>query len=124
MLAQNNQLWLLFIDDSFQQFGYDKRLYLPLRIDLDAAVGAERQCSADLFLAAFVANLNGNHFRRNSRFFQAYRLFNGNFTKGVDGHLDVIKVNIATIGFGAYLHVVINDALYGNTNLHGFSIDI
>ena len=76
-----------------------------------------------MLLTTFTANRNGDDFGSNTGLFQAHCLFDSNFAKWVDGHLDVIEINISTIGFGADFDVVINNALNGNKNLHGFSID-
>ena len=121
--AQDNQLRLLLVDNALQQFGHYQRLHAAFRLNLNAAIGAQRQRGTNLLLAGLFTHRYSDHLSGGTGFLEAHGFFYSNFTEGVDGHLDVIEVNITTIGFGANLDVVINDALNGNKNLHGFSID-
>ena len=120
LLAQDDKLRLFLVYDGLEQLCYDKRLDRSLGFDLDTAIGTQCQSGANLLLTGFVADGHGDDFCGNTCFLEPDRLLDGNFTERVDGHLDVVQVNITTIGFGANLDVVVNDALNSNKNLHGF----
>jgi hypothetical protein len=123
LLPEYNQLRLLFIDDRLEQFGNNQWLYSTGSFDLNATVSAKCQSGANLFLTAFISYRDGDDLCCDTGFLEAHSFLYGYFTKGVDGHFDVIKVNVSTIGFSADLDVVVNNTLNGNKNLHGFSID-
>ncbi len=88
---------------------------------MDAAVGAQGKCGTNLFLTGLFTHGNSDHLCRDSSFLQSYRLFHGDLTERVDGHFDVVQVNVTAIALGTDFDVIVNDAFNGNKNLHRIS---
>jgi hypothetical protein len=70
-----------------------------LGLDQDAAICADGQCRADSIGGLGHAYRNDHHFGSLARFAQAHCLFHRDFAEGVDGKLDVGKIDTAVVGF-------------------------
>src|SRR5690606_27615493 len=89
LLAQNDQLGLLFVYHGLQQLGCGQGLNLFVSLDQDATIGAQSQGSTNLLLCGLRTDGNNHDFRRNALLFQAHSLFNCDFAEGIHCHFDV-----------------------------------
>ena len=118
LLAQNDQLRLLFVDQRFEQLGHSQWLQFFSGVHQNGAVCAYGHGGAQGFLALRHAAADGDDFGGGAFFFEPGGFFNGNFVKRVHAHLDVGDVHTATVSFDAHLDVVVHHAFDGYQNLH------
>ena len=78
--------------------------------------------SAEWLLAGVVAGRKHDHLIGLAGFFRAQGLFQRDFVKGVDAHLDAIGFNAAAVAFHANADVIVHDALDSDQYLHGKSL--
>jgi len=97
LLAQDDQTWLLFINQSFEQLGNCQRLQFFCRFDQDSAIGTNGHGGAQCFLALCDAARHSDDFSGNALLFQTHRFFDCNFVKRVHAHFDVGNVHARAV---------------------------
>ena len=106
-----------FVDDFTRQW-----LQLDIAFDQDASVCTQSHGGANLLLSLLRPHGDSDDFSHYAFFFQANRLFNGNFTKRIDGHFCVGNVDTCTVRLRTYFYVVIDNALDCYKYFHGLPI--
>jgi hypothetical protein len=84
LFAQDDQTGLLFVHQSFEQFGHGQRLQFQVSggLDQNAAVGTDGHRGAQGFLALGHAARDSDDFGSKTFFFQAHGFFDGDLVKG------------------------------------------
>ncbi|MOA18034.1 hypothetical protein D3C78_1383190 [compost metagenome] len=118
LLAEDHQLRLFLVDQRLQQLGHGQRLQLGVGLDQHAAVGADGHGGAQRLLALRNAARNRHDFSDGTLLFEPGRFFDGDFVKGVHGHLHIGDIHASLIRLDAHLDVVVNDALDRYQHLH------
>src|SRR5690606_28697785 len=116
LLAKDDQLRLLLVDNRLEQLGHGQGVQFVSGLDQDGTVGAQGQCGTQLFLGSGRPYGNGNNFANDAFFLQAYGLFHGNFAEGVHGHLDVGEIDAGVVRLDANLDVVVDHSFDGDEN--------
>ena len=78
--------------------------------DMNGAIGTQRQRGTQLLLSGLGPDGHRDDFRGDTFLLQPHRLFHGDLTERVHGHLDVGQVDVGVIRLDADLDVVVNDA--------------
>ncbi|MNQ84919.1 hypothetical protein D3C85_1000640 [compost metagenome] len=118
LLAEDHELRLLLVDQGLQQLGHGQGLQFGVGLDEHAAIGANGHGGAQRLLALRNAAGNRHDFGDRALFLQAGRFFDGDFVKGVHGHLHIGDIHASLIRLDAHLDVVVNDALDRYQHLH------
>lgn len=93
LLAEDDQLRLLLVDNGFQRLGYGQGIQLVSGFDQDGAVGTQGQGSTQLLLSSGRADGDNNDLGGNALFLQAYGFFHGDFA---EGFMDILTLARST----------------------------
>ena len=118
LLAKDNELRALLVDNGFQQLRDRERLNFVVGLNQNATVCAHRECGADGLLTLLRADRNRDDFRRSTRLLKAHGFFDGNLVEWVHRHFHVGGLDACLIRLHADFDVVIDHALDGNEHLH------
>ncbi len=99
LLAEDDELRALLLDDLLEDLGDREGLDRLVGLDEDAAVGAHGKRGAERLLGLLRADRDGHDLGRLALLLQADRLFNSDLVEGVHGHLDVGELDSDPSGF-------------------------
>mmetsp|Transcript_69670 Transcript_69670/g.194756 ORF Transcript_69670/g.194756 Transcript_69670/m.194756 type:complete len:310 (-) Transcript_69670:72-1001(-) len=122
LLAEQNDIRCLLLDDLLQQLRHGKRLELLVQTHVgghvDAAVSTHGESRPDLLLRVLRADRHGHDLRRGLSLLHADRLLHGDLAEGVHRHLHVRELDALFIGRDAHLDGIVDDPLDSDENLH------
>jgi hypothetical protein len=118
LLAQQDQAGLLLVDQRLQQLGHRQRLQFFGGLHQDGAIGADRHCGAQGFLALRDAAGHRDDFGGDALFLQPHGLFDGDLVERVHAHLHIGDVHTRVVRFHPDFHVVIHHPLDRYQDLH------
>ena len=121
LLAQDDQLRLLFLGQGFHQLGHGQRFQFGRRFHQDAAVGADGHGGAQGFLALRHAAGDGDHFSDLAGFFQAHRFFQRDLIERVHRHFDVGGIDASAVTLDADFDVIVDHAFDGYQDFHSYA---
>ena len=118
LLAEDDQLRLLFAGDLGEDLGDAERLDLFVGLDEDRAVGAHRERGAQRLLRLGRADRHRDDLGRDALFLEPDRFLDRDLVERVHAHLDVGEIDARAVHLDPRLHVVIDDAFDRDEHFH------
>ncbi len=119
LLADDDQAGLFGFGHALDDLGDSERLDLIVGLDQDRPVGAHGERGAQRLFGLGRTDRDDDHFLGLAGFLQPQRLLDGDLVERVHRHLHIGKLDARAIRLHADLHVVVDNPLHGDENLHG-----